>query len=832
MTSSKPSLASLVSSLSPPVSSLSVTPERPPQIRVRSDGPLDAKMMLVTEAPSEKECANGHPLTSTAGWFVGEAMKEAGLDLATCFRTSVARESAPYPGPEEWIASTLKARSPSHKEINGAWVLGPLALGRQLLLEEVSLLKPTLVLAMGEAALWALTGKKGIRKWRGSILQGRHGDHEFKVIPCLAPDSIMREYSQRPAFIQDLRRAGKELARGPVVSAPNYAFIIRPNYGQAISCLEGLLTRLMEATAPVPLSADIETRAGHTACLGVAWSRTEAICIPFMCVERTSGYWSAEEELAIIILLRRILAHPNASVTWQNGAYDHQYEWRWHFYLPGMGWDTMLAHHSMFSISPKGLDYLSSIYCDYHVYWKDDGRLWDPSKPENEYWAYNCEDCVRTFEIREAEQATIQALTPQWPRLPEVVEFQHRIQPLFVKMMLRGVRSDETARKQVERELIAHCKKVEDEIAEVVGTPLNIDSPKQMTEYFYDTLNQTPIFKRLPGGARGNRTCDDEALLTIAGREPVLRPLVHRIQALRSGRKFLSTYVQMQRDVDGRLRCSYNVAGTKTYRLASAENAFGSGGNLQNIPTGDEAEDAIIPLPNIRKLFLFDERRVGFDLDGDSADLRIVTGESGCRQMMAYFAAGAKPYVEIAKEFYRDPTITKHHSSYKRMKALCHGSNYGGEPAGLSERIGLPVKDIERMQRWYFGMCPEIAAWQNDIRAQCEHRGYIENPFGYRLWRWDRYSRKILNEFLAWTPQSTVGLLINKIAVAIEEQLPSVELLLQVHDSLTGQYPDDQPHLRQALLDIASSIEIPCRTGKIRVPAGTKTSTKSWGDCE
>ena len=835
MTSSKPSLASLVSSLSLPSTSPSATPgpAAPPQIRVRSDGPLDAKIMIVIEAPSEKECANGQPLTSTVGWFMGEALKEAGLELQSLFRTSVARESAPWPGPEVWFATTLKARTPQHKEIAGAWILPPLTLGRQLLQEEIILLQPTLVIACGEAALWALTGKKGIRKWRGSILPGILGTGcEYKVIPCLAPDAVLREYSQRPALIQDLRRAKKEAGRGPVITAPDYRFIIRPNYEQACDSLRGLIQLLDTAVLPIPLSADIETRAGHTACLGIAWSRLDAICIPFMCVERPAGYWTHEEELEIILLLRQILAHPRADVTWQNGAYDHQYEWRWHFYLPKLGWDTMLAHHSMFSISPKGLDYLSSIYCDHHVYWKDDGRLWDPSIPEEDFWRYNCEDCVRTFEIREAEAETIAALTPQWPRLPEVVAFQHRIQPLFVKMMLRGIRSDELARSKVKMALQAHCTRVEGEITGAVGFPLNIDSPKQMTEYFYDTLNQTPIFKRLPGGARGNRTCDDEALLTIAAREPVLRPLIHRIQALRSGRKFLSTYVEMQRDVDGRLRCSYNVAGTKTYRLASSENAFGSGGNLQNIPSGDEEEEATIPLPNIRKLFLFDPNRVGFDLDGDSADLRIVTGESGCRQMMAYFSAGAKPYVEIAKEFYRDPTITKHHPSYKRMKALCHGSNYGGEAPGLSERIGLPVKDIERMQRWYFGMCPEIAKWQNDIRSQCEHRGYIENPFGYRLWRWDRYSRKVVNEFLAWTPQSTVGLLINKIAVAIEEQLPSVELLLQVHDSLTGQYPDDQPHLRQSLLDIASSIEIPCKSGRIRVPAGIKTSTKSWGDCE
>lgn len=552
-----------------------------------------------------------------------------------------------------------------------------------------------------------------------------------------------------------------------------------------------------------------------------------------MCVERDTGYWTLEEETELIILLRQILGHPRASLTWQNGAYDHQYEHRWHFIQPGLGWDTMLAQHSMFSISLKGLDFLSSLYCDYHVYWKDDGKKWDPSIPEDDFWFYNAEDCFRTYEIREAQEAAIQAMSAGWPELPSVVQFQHDLQPAVVRMMLRGVRSDDHARQRMTFQVLDAIHRIQGELETFVSQPINIGSNPQMTELFYSALNQSPIYKRDPKTGKHTVTCDDEALKTIGAREPVLRPVVARIQALRSARVFEGTFLAMTRDVDGRLRSSYNVAGTKTYRFSSSENAFDSGGNLQNIPTGDEDdEDALILLPNIRKLFLFDPGMIGFDLDGDSADLRIVTGESGCRQMQAYFAAGVKPYVEIAKEFYRDPTITKHHHSYKRMKALAHASNYGGEAKGLSERIGLPVHDIERMQSWYFGMCPEIKRWQEDIINQFNNRGYIQNPFGYRLWRWDRPSRKLANEALAWTPQSSVGILINKILLRIDQELPWCQLLLQVHDSLTGQYPAEMgDEGKQAILQ-AAEIPIHCQSGTIIIPAGMKTSTTSWGDCK
>ncbi|HNA84888.1 MAG TPA: hypothetical protein PLB04_04945, partial [Nitrospira sp.] len=63
---------------------------------------------------------------------------------------------------------------------------------------------------------------------------------------------------------------------------------------------------------------------------------------------------------------------------------------------------------------------------------------------------------------------------------------------------------------------------------------------------------------------------------------------VELIDKKRSLGVFLSTFCLMALDSDGRMRCSFNVCGTETMRFSSSENAFGNGGNLQNIPKGDE----------------------------------------------------------------------------------------------------------------------------------------------------------------------------------------------------------------------------------------------------
>jgi DNA polymerase I - 3'-5' exonuclease and polymerase domains len=131
---------------------------------------------------------------------------------------------------------------------------------------------------------------------------------------------------------------------------------------------------------------------------------------------------------------------------------------------------------------------------------------------------------------------------------------------------------------------------LEDEIVErerffrdLLGHPLNPRSAPQMKALFYDDLHCKPNWKRQPG-MPPTLTLDDKALEKISHEEPLLRPLIRGIQEHRSLNVFLSTFVNAPLDIDGRMRTSYNICGTETFRFSSSENAFGSGTNLQNIP--------------------------------------------------------------------------------------------------------------------------------------------------------------------------------------------------------------------------------------------------------
>lgn len=237
-------------------------------------------------------------------------------------------------------------------------------------------------------------------------------------------------------------------------------------------------------------------------------------------------------------------------------------------------------------------------------------------------------------------------------------------------------------------------------------------------------------------------------------------------------------------------------------------------------------------MPNIRKMYVPDDRKEIFDLDLDSADLRIVTWESDCKGMKQLFAEGRKPYVELAREYYHDNTITKKHPSYMAFKKFCHGTNYLGKARSLAPQCGLKVYDCEKLQAWYFNRFPEIKTWQDNFTRSFMATGMVKNAFGYQCKFFDRREGTIINEAIAWIPQSTVGLVINHIWAELDEKYGDlIDILLQVHDSLVGQYDIDKRGMAlDVIQSVGNSVAVPY-PDLLFIPVGIKTSPISWGDC-
>lgn len=780
-------------------------------------GPPNAQYVII----GENYATESSLLSPGANSVLGSMLSEAGISPSECYFTAL------YGAPRDvgdLIASKKKDRTPTHQPRFSYGILPELSRSLDRLLRELEAIRPACIITLGRWSLWALTGADGIKKWRGSQL-----DFEgTSLIPTYSPNTILADWSLRAPAVIDLKRAARPSRR------PSWTFIVRPSCDTVVSTLTSLQAR---AENEIWIDLDIETRGGHIACLGLSWSLTEGLCIPFMCVESQDGYWSLEEEALLVHMLYQLLTTPSVKVRWQNGLYDAQYIHRyWHF-IPNGAQDTMISHHTLFAGLPKSLAFQASIYCDHYVYWKDDGKTWTKDVGEDQLWAYNLEDCVRT---RECGEVSAKALEESG--LGKVDSFQQKLFYPVLSAMIRGIRVDTSMRNRLIGELQTAMEDREEFMSKLLGHPLNPRSAPQMKRLFYEDLQQPVIMSKAKKGVPGHPTLDEKALEALSRREPLLKPLVEAILQFRSLGVFLGTFVLAPLDVDGRMRCSYNICGTETYRFNSSANAFDSGTNLQNLPKGDESG----LFPNIRRLFIPDPGYTFFDMDLDRADLQVVAWEADEPELKAALRLGVDmhllnaytlaekstpPLEELVQS---DPKYESHLIPYKKGRELAknfiHGTNYGGKARTMAIAGGVTTHQAERFQNIYFGRYPGIARWHASVDRQLKLRRYVENRFGYRRFYFDRLDG-LLPEALAWIPQSTVACYINRIWMKIYEQLPAVQVLLQVHDSLAGQIPT---HKKDALVNQIknlSRIPIPYEDPLI-IPIGIKTSEKSWGDCE
>lgn len=755
------------------------------------------------------------------------------MSLANARICSVYQHALPRDDPSLAIAQRKKDITGDHVIWGEKMVLKGMLHGVELIKREIAMCRPTVIIAMGNLALLALTGQYGITKWRGSQMKlsldvTLPEGHEVTVIPVIPIRMIQGQQSWRMITVQDLRRA-RDVLDGKR-KKPDYHFIVRPTFEKALSILRQLLVAAdaaAQAQIKLKLASDIETRAGHIACQGIAWSRTDAICIPIMCVERASGYWTAEEELELQWHLHLLLTHPAVEVVGQNYSYDAQFIWKELGYIPNLVRDTMLMQHTNFSSMQKSLDFICSLYNDWYCYWKDDGKVWDAHTGEDQLWSYNCEDACNTFQADEH----LCKLTTDFHN-EGISDFQQALfWPVFDTMQ-HGIRISKTTRNEFAQSLILEIEQREAWLDEVIGQELNYGSPKQLQEYFYDVLNQKTIVNRKTGSV----TANEEALRKMAEREPILRPVVGKLLELRSLGVFLSTFVQAKLDPDGRMRTSFNIGGTETFRFSSSKNPFGAGLNFQNIPAGGDMQadgiDFNLTLPNIRTMFEPDPGHTFFDIDLGSADLRIVVWESDEQEMKAMLREGKDPYTEVAKEFYKDPGITKKDHRRQLFKSFCHGTHYLGTPKGLAERLGLLVHEAERTQKWYFGRFPGIPKWQARMKHTLETRRYVENIFGYKVWFFDRIEGNVYNQAAAALPQSTVACIINRGYMRLfRYHKPLVQVLLQVHDSLGGQFLTRNHAPAVEAITQACSVALPY-ADPLTIPVDVNTSQRSWGHCK
>lgn len=253
------------------------------------------------------------------------------------------------------------------------------------------------------------------------------------------------------------------------------------------------------------------------------------------------------------------------------------------------------------------------------------------------------------------------------------------------------------------------------------------------------------------------------------------------------------------------------------------------------------------PLPNVRKFFVPDPGYVICDTDLDRADLQVVVWEANDDELKKALRLGVDlhlyngmilegmepPPIEELVESH--PNYHDHRARYAKQRQLAksfiHGTNYGGSPRTMAAAAACTVHIAEKLQERWFSAHPGIKEWHKRTEYLLQTTRTITNKFGYRRVYFDRIEG-LLPEALAWVPQSTVAIYINKIWDAVVTQIPDVQVLLQVHDSIVWQAPKERfDEIKEEFRRIASGIQIPYDDPLV-IPVGFKWSDVSWGDCK
>lgn len=424
---------------------------------------------------------------------------------------------------------------------------------------------------------------------------------------------------------------------------------------------------------------------------------------------------------------------------------------------------------------------------------------------------YNGLDCCITREVLDATLPQLDATTA------ETYAFSKALQAPALEMSLRGVRVDQHRKAEVIDEFYEKIDQLERNLERIVlegvGLPhFNWRSNPDLQTLFYDRLG-IPVIRK-----QGRPTVDRNALEKMEA-YTVAKPIVAHMSAMRELAKKISV-LKTEVDPDGRIRTSYNIAGTDTGRFSSSFSAFGTGGNLQNIEE------------SLRSIFIADPGMKWAKCDAKSGESFVVGAiEWNLFNDPRYLDAceSGDPHTAVARICWPQLSWTgnlkqdkataetpyyRHYTHRFMCKKLGHGSNYGGKPQTLAAQSKLPVEVVIAFQPKYFSAFPAHQAWQAWVQTQLATRGCLTSLGGRKRWFFGRRTDPdTIRAAIAYDPQETLAKVVNRAMLHIWRQ-DYVTIMMHDHDALTFQYPEhleDQiiPRLMKDLIQ-----PIPLRNGR------------------
>lgn len=494
---------------------------------VKGWGNKNPKLIIVGEAPSFGETA---AFQSSKNWReFEELMRQAGISRSDVWFTYACKHFVP-PNKKggrkiPFLQRAKDAGIKMDEQVNNLAI-------------EINSLGPNCVLALGNTALWSLTGKSGITKFRGSILPGVGG----KVVSTYDPRGLniweqaeFAGYWNRQVILFDITRA-KLQSTFNGINRPRRNLYIARNSQTLLNFIE----RNKTMTRP---ACDIEARGRCIPfCVGFSFNPNEGICVPL---------WNKGESQSIIpvsdsemvqmwIMMQQIFS--NHEIVGQNFKYDHDKLKRLGFGINRLASDTMMKAFACSPELPLSLGFQTSIHTE-EPYYKDEGMY----EGSAEDLMIGCaRDACVTKEIDLALDSEIDKITMR----PYYENFIIQLHDLYLGVEEEGFNVNKEIREELFEKYISWSERLQYELWKITGDMINTNSPKQVALMLYENFK----IKNMGGGT------GEEEITAILNRDKltdVQRRACEIVLEKRRVDKTLNHYLAAMPDYDGKMKTTY-----------------------------------------------------------------------------------------------------------------------------------------------------------------------------------------------------------------------------------------------------------------------------------
>ena len=430
---------------------------------------------------------------------------------------------------------------------------------------------------------------------------------------------------------------------------------------------------------------------------------------------------------------------------------------------------------------------------------------------------YACADADMTLRLAELLGAELHQ-QELWQLFSEV---EMPLVPVLVGMGRNGVALDTDLLRRMSHRLGERLLKLETGIFSNVGHHFNINSPQQLGSVLFEELKLPPGRKTKGGYSTGAPVLEE-----LRGEHPVVELILDYRQLSKLKSTYIDALPALVNPKTGRLHTSFNQTRTATGRLSSSEP------NLQNIPVRDELGK------EIRKSFI---TPAGFRLlagDYSQIDLRVLAHLSQDEVLLDAFGRDEDIHTATAAQLFGVAASQVTLEMRRLAKTVNFGVIYGMSQYGLEQATELSYKEAEQFITAYFEKHFGVKKYLESTKKQARERGYVQTLLGRRRYipeinSSNRQLRESAERMAINMPvQGTSADIIKVAMVELYREMARLKLrsklLLQVHDELIFEVPDEEPKVMSQLVTRLMSTAL-----KLSLPLKVDIKTGSnWGQME